>query len=218
METSVRQEVPSLYFIFNRTDKHNKTFFFSFFKKKKKSFQLTSMLTSLKWSINCVFKDQFVSCTWAFFRFFVYSSELKMSDSVQCLPPSFWYWIGPHANLWFSYPQIRRSKQNPPYREMLRTRGARVQDNLLKTGPSSKLFKFLNRWNASLMRGRLKCRMLTDPLLRFQCYCVSRTFGVIIIGPKTEQCKLGSFCPEAIEAWRVQGTTDTGVIFFLTWG
>lgn len=34
----------------------------------------------------------------------------------------------------------------------------------------------------------------------FQFYCVSSTFGIIIIGPKTDRCKLGLFCLEAMEA------------------
>lgn len=54
------------------------------------------------------------------------------------------------------------------------------------------------------MRDSLKCKMYDNiggsALYCFQFYCVSRTFGIIIIGPKTDLCKLGPFCLQAIEA------------------
>lgn len=55
--------------------------------------------------------------------------------------------------------------------------------------------------------------ILVGPTLYcFQFYCVSSTFGIIIIGPKTDRCKLGLFCLEAMEACTVQETTDKGSI------
>ncbi len=57
----------------------------------------------------------------------------------------------------------------------------------------------------------------------FELPCVSRIFGIIIIGPKTDWCKLGLFCLEAVEAWTEQETTDKGSIhttltLLLPWG
>jgi len=69
--------------------------------------------------------------------------------------------------------------------------------------------------NEFLTRGLLKCMILVGPLfIVFQLYCVPNTFGIIIIGPKTDRCKLGLFCLEAMETWTVQETTDKRVLSF----
>lgn len=46
---------------------------------------------------------------------------------------------------------------------------------------------------------------------------VSRTFDIIIIGPRTDLCKLGPFCLQATEAYTVRDTPQTKGPFF-TWG